>query len=265
MKQRLITAVIAAAIFLPVLYIGGPLFLMVTYLLATVGLYELFRMRKIDLFSVPSIVSFLTMWSILMPYRYIITYEWMSYLTKLEVVYAGLAILLAVTVISKNKFSFEDAGFAMMSLLYVGMSFYYMYVIRDMGLEYFLLVLLMIWASDIGAYQFGRKLGTHKLWPTISPNKTIEGFVGGVFSAVIVGLAFYFFSRIDYSLFRFIGLALLIATIGTFGDLVQSAYKRHYGVKDSGRLLPGHGGILDRFDSLMYVSPFLVIFGLIGA
>ncbi len=104
----------------------------------------------------------------------------------------------------------------------------------------------------------GRKLGRHKLAPHISPNKTWEGSIGGTLVAtVIVGLYAYFYPQGNYSLLTTILLIVIVSVIGQFGDLVESALKRYYGVKDSGKILPGHGGILDRFDSLLLVLPAL--------
>ncbi|MDF2535698.1 MAG: phosphatidate cytidylyltransferase [Bacillales bacterium] len=264
MKQRVITAVIAAALFIPIVYIGGTLFLAIIYAMATIGVSELFRMRKMQLFSFAGLVSLVGLWIILLPDSLISDISWLKELDKPGAIYVILTLLLATTVISKNKFTFEDASFSALTFLYVGVSFYYFFQLREIGLDYLLHVMFLIWASDIGAYQFGRKLGKHKLWPTISPNKTIEGFFGGMLSATIVSLCFYFLSDLDYTFIQFVLFGIVIASVGTFGDLVQSAYKRHYGVKDSGNLLPGHGGILDRFDSLMYTVPILFIFGFIG-
>jgi phosphatidate cytidylyltransferase len=124
--------------------------------------------------------------------------------------------------------------------------------------------LLLIWASDIGAYQLGKTFGRRKLWPDISPNKTIEGLLGGLWASTMVGICFSLWGGLGFSLGKIVLISVVVVIVGTFGDLVQSAFKRHYGVKDSGSILPGHGGVLDRFDSLMYTLPVLMIFGDIG-
>ncbi len=263
MKQRVITGVIAAALFLPILWIGGKLFLAVVYLLATIGLTELFLMRKMRIVSISGIITYLTMWVLMLPSEILMKFDFLTGFTRLELLYIGISLLLGCMVISKNKFNFDDAGFSALSLIYVGVSFSALYVTREHGLTLLLLVLFMIWGSDTGAYQFGVKFGKHKLWPTISPKKSIEGFFGGMLLSVVVALCFYFFSDISFSLIKFILLGVMIAVVGTFGDLVQSAFKRHYRVKDSGNILPGHGGILDRFDSILYTLPILLIFNII--
>lgn len=101
--------------------------------------------------------------------------------------------------------------------------------------------------------------------PAVSPNKTIEGSLGGVGSAVLVALLFMLFDKSVYAPHNFFVMLILVAVFSVFaqfGDLVESAIKRHFGVKDSGKLIPGHGGILDRFDSLIFVFPIMHLFGL---
>jgi phosphatidate cytidylyltransferase len=100
-------------------------------------------------------------------------------------------------------------------------------------------------------------MGKRKLWPDISPNKTIEGSVGGIVCGVIVALLFAFLSPLTESPLHLMVIGLVLSIFGQVGDLVESAFKRHYGVKDSGNILPGHGGVLDRTDSWLFVFPIL--------
>ncbi|WP_057913508.1 phosphatidate cytidylyltransferase [Peribacillus muralis] len=259
MKQRIITAVVIAAIFIPLVILGEIPFLLTVYLMASIGLYELMKMKKLSVFSFEAILSHMLLWVLLLPEQYT------SFLTdihydKVQVFLIGVLLLLLYTVISKNRFTFDDAGFLVISILYLGIGFYYLFETRDsvdLGLIYILLTLFTIWATDSGAYFIGKAIGKRKLWPEISPNKTVEGFIGGVLSAMIVGVLFYAFSSLDYTLIQLLLISLIIGVFGQLGDLVQSAYKRHYGVKDSGKLLPGHGGILDRLDSVIFILPIL--------
>src|SRR5690625_1497151 len=110
-----------------------------------------------------------------------------------------------------------------------------------------------------GGLLFRTCFGKRKLWPEISPNKTIAGALGGVLSACLVGLSFQLFYPFEHSLIIILIITILVSIVGQIGDLIASAYKRHYEVKDSGNLLPGHGGILDRMDSLLFVLPFLYV------
>lgn len=256
MKQRIITAIIALVIVLPFLIYGGWPFVLFGFLLATIGLYELIGMRKLGQFAVPGILTVLLLWVILSRF----TDDLLPYvtLTKLEGIGLLILLLMAFTVFSKNKFTFDDAGFMTISAFYVGLGFYYLIEARMLGLEYLLFIFFVIWATDSGAYFIGRSLGKRKLWPVISPNKTIEGAIGGIVIAIGVAVVFQLVHPFaSYSFLQMIFIALLISVAGQIGDLVESAFKRHYGVKDSGKIMPGHGGVLDRLDSMIFVLPFL--------
>ena len=124
--------------------------------------------------------------------------------------------------------------------------------------------MLIVWLTDSGAYLFGRKLGKHKLAPRVSPNKTWEGSICGTLLATVVLAVYLYFFPVGYHNWGLmVFLTLLLSILGQFGDLVESALKRFYGVKDSGKILPGHGGILDRFDSMLLVMPALYLLGII--
>ncbi|MCC8360729.1 phosphatidate cytidylyltransferase [Salinimicrobium sediminilitoris] len=114
----------------------------------------------------------------------------------------------------------------------------------------------LIWINDTFAYLVGKNFGKKKLFERISPKKTVEGFVGGLtFSAIAAYLVFFFTGLLDIE--KWIGLAVILSIFGTLGDLIQSKFKRQAGVKDSGRLMPGHGGLFDRLDSIIFSSPFV--------
>lgn len=256
MKQRIITAIIAGAVFLPIVIYGGLPFVIFVYLLAAVGLYEALRMKGFSLTSIPGFLSFLLILVLLVPSA------WMPaepMLSKVEILLLIALLLLTYTVLSKNKFTFDDVGFMLISTIYVGMGFYFLIEVREISLAYVFFALIVIWVTDSGAYFIGKALGKNKLWPEISPNKTVEGSVGGVICAIVVAVIFQFTVGFEHSLFITILIASILSVVGQIGDLAESALKRHYQVKDSGSLLPGHGGILDRFDSLLFVLPLLHI------
>ncbi|UEX89320.1 phosphatidate cytidylyltransferase [Staphylococcus ratti] len=255
MKVRTITTIVALIVFLPILLIGGTTWMCFTFILALIALKELLNMNRIQLLSVPGLISAIGMIMILLPQDY----SWVPTLQQKSLIALSF-ILLSYTVMSKNRFSFMDAAFCLMSVAYVGIGFMYFYETREAGLHYILFGLLIVWLTDTGAYIFGRSFGKHKLWPVISPNKTIEGFIGGLLCSLLVPLVFMFFVQFDYSILWVLIVTIVLSAFGQLGDLVESGFKRHFGVKDSGRLLPGHGGILDRFDSFMFVLPLMYIF-----
>jgi phosphatidate cytidylyltransferase len=119
------------------------------------------------------------------------------------------------------------------------------------GLQLLIWVFIVTWSTDIGAYFAGRSLGRRKLAPSISPNKTVEGLVGGIMAATLLGGAWTFGTGLSWTL---VGAAPLMAVVAQVGDLFESGMKRQAGVKDSGTWLPGHGGILDRLDGLVPVA-----------
>jgi phosphatidate cytidylyltransferase len=119
-------------------------------------------------------------------------------------------------------------------------------------------IYILVWVNDTMAYIVGKSIGKNKLYERISPKKTIEGFLGGVVFAVLAGvlMAYFYFEQ---SLVFWALIALLVGVIGTIGDLIESKFKRMAGVKDSGKIMPGHGGILDRLDSIIFVGPFVFL------
>lgn len=119
-------------------------------------------------------------------------------------------------------------------------------------------ILILVWTNDTFAYLVGKKWGKHKLFERISPKKTIEGLLGGIVFAIIASLVLnHFFTLLN--VYIWIASAIFVGLFGTLGDLVESHFKREAGVKDSGKIMPGHGGILDRLDSILFISPFLYI------
>lgn len=256
MKQRIITAIIFGLVLIPIILYGGIPLTLLTYFLALIGLYELLKMRNLHLFSIPGIISLLVLWIFLLPERFQHVLDLYGF-TKIEIAMLAILLLLTYTVATKNRFTFDDVAFSIMSTLYVGIGFYYLIEIRDAGLVYIFYSLFIIWATDSGAYFIGRAMGKNKLWPEISPNKTVEGSIGGIVCAIIVSILFVLLTDIDASMVELSLITIFLSIFGQIGDLVESALKRHYDVKDSGRILPGHGGILDRFDSLLFVWPLL--------
>lgn len=121
----------------------------------------------------------------------------------------------------------------------------------------------LIWASDIGAYAFGITLGQKygkKLFPEVSPKKSWIGFYGGMLTAVLLSMIFYWVGIFDYPWYHCIGLAVVMNIMGVYGDLIESQWKRYYLIKDSGNAIPGHGGLLDRFDSSLLAIPSGIIY-----
>lgn len=265
MKTRIITGLWAGAIFITVIALGGSAFVSLMGLLALIGLSEFTMMRQHKLMAFPFLVTSLLVafpFIVLLLENYVEVNDLPFSIERWMVL--GLVLLLFWTVVTKNRFTYEDASFYFVSAVYlvIGFSSFALVRLSEDGLSKVLLILFMIWATDSGAYFTGKAIGRAKLWPSISPNKTIEGAVGGIVSAVILGIIFVFIDPI-LPILEVMILAIVVAVVGQLGDLVQSAYKRQFGVKDSGHLLPGHGGILDRFDSMIAVFTVIWVFNLL--
>ncbi len=257
MKTRIITAIIAILLFVPIVLYGSWPLLVLVYCMATIGLLELLNMRQRAYAFLPACLSLVMLW-ILLAQQTSLLGEIIPF-SEIEVLIVFTMILLFLTVASKNQLSVEKVGFYLIATMYIAMGFAFFVEARNNGLADVLFVLFVIWATDSGAYFVGRSVGKRKLWPSISPNKTIGGALGGIALALITGIVFHLIEPFSYSLVTIALIAIGISIVGQLGDLVASAFKRHFGVKDSGTIFPGHGGILDRFDSLLFVLPFLYV------
>lgn len=161
---------------------------------------------------------------------------------------------------TKSEKPFQNIAFTLLGIVYVALPFSLLNFITTHGGGYHYQLLFgfffILWSSDTGAYLAGSAMGKHKLFPRVSPGKTWEGSIGGAIASY--GVA-YFISGwyTSISMFDWMVIASILVVIGTLGDLVESLFKRSINVKDSGNILPGHGGILDRFDSLILATPFV--------
>jgi phosphatidate cytidylyltransferase len=260
LKQRLITGIIAGTIFLGFCILGGYPFHLLVLAMSFIGYYEFVKMIKIQPFSIVALVGYLGVLMFMFPWELL----HITYTPTLEHgIWSLMFLFMLITVFSRNKIGIKHISLLFIGALYVGIGFSYIAGSRNspdgQGLFWTFLILSCIWASDSGAYFLGKMFGRNKLWPSISPNKTIEGALGGVAVAIIVAIIFSVFSGDILSVGRAVLIGLTCAVVGQLGDLVQSAYKRVYDIKDSGKLLPGHGGILDRCDSWIIVFPFVHI------
>lgn len=120
-------------------------------------------------------------------------------------------------------------------------------------------ILSLIWVNDSFAFLIGKNFGKNKLFPSVSPKKTIEGLIGGLIFSLLTGLLISKFN-LDFSMFNWLTISVIVSLIGTIGDLVESKFKRQANIKDSGNIMPGHGGILDRLDSLLFAAPFVYLY-----
>jgi phosphatidate cytidylyltransferase len=177
--------------------------------------------------------------------------------------FAALLIIPASYVITKKSLedSLPSSAVAVLATTYVGMLGGSLIRLRNdfpqdgYKLVYFLL--LVVWLGDSGAYYVGRQFGKHKLSPRISPKKTVEGMIGGVSTSVIAAVVIHFTFFPRFPILHAVIAGVILSICGVIGDLAESMWKRSAAVKDSGTLIPGHGGFLDRFDSILFTAPIL--------
>lgn len=259
MKTRITTAVIALAIFIPLIIYGHWPLTIAAVALGMVAMSEVLVMKKMFVISFEALISYLGVALLILPD------SWLDFLPSVATRWFGFYILVVLlllhTVIRKQRFTFDDAGVLTLAMLYIGMGFRYFIAARAINFQTLLYGMLIVWITDSGAYLIGRKIGKNKLAPKISPNKTWEGSIGGSVIAVIAAAIYTYYFPQAYGWWIMLAISILLSVAGQFGDLVESALKRFYHVKDSGSVLPGHGGILDRFDSMLIVLPLMYLLG----
>ena len=265
MKKRVISAIIMVAVFIPLLIMGELPFAIFMTILGMFGFYELVKVRE-------SKKKFPT-WLKVLAY-FMIAFFALNNVGSIEFQYnfdyrvMALIIFLFLTPIvfinDNKKYNINDALFLIGSILFIGLSFNLVIITRNFDISYILYLLLITTITDTFALLTGMLVGNHKL-TDISPKKTIEGSIGGTLMGTIVATAFYFtVINSSCSLVLLILVTCGLSVVGQIGDLVFSAIKRYYDVKDFSNLIPGHGGILDRFDSLIFVIlAFIIIKGII--
>ncbi|MBN2983641.1 MULTISPECIES: phosphatidate cytidylyltransferase [Cohnella] len=261
MGQRIVTGVVAGAGFLALLYVGSGYYSALLALLALIGFFEFVRLNGMPPARLDVAIGYAAVLLLALP---TLPFGWQPP-SVATVAWLAMLAFLAATVLSKNQIDLGHAALLLLGVFYIGLGFRYMSATRELehGLFWSLLAFFCIWGSDAGAYFVGKAIGKRKLWPAISPNKTVEGAIGGLAVAAACGVAFALVRPELLSIGRALAIAVCAAAGGTLGDLIQSAYKRLRGVKDSGALLPGHGGALDRTDSWIVVFPLLHVLSLL--
>ena len=268
MKQRFITAGIGFVLFAVImLFFDTLIFNAAISVLSILAAYELLNATKCAKNKTLFVVALLL--------AGIIPFLRIDVLKDYTIVILCFCALVIFTIMlfSRKKTTFEDVAkivlistffpFALTSLIYMRDIYGY-----TKGIYYVMLVFAVSWGSDGGAYFVGRFLGKRKLAPDISPNKTIEGFVGGIFSSALIVSAYtgvfilynnYVGQTFSVNWIGLIVFAMIGSVVSVLGDLTASLIKREFKIKDFGKIMPGHGGVVDRFDSVFFVSPFLLM------
>jgi phosphatidate cytidylyltransferase len=257
-SKRWLTALVAVPLLVLVIGKGGrAFFALFVGLVAAVGLLEyhaLVLSRETTATKVAGLILGLTLFG--------------SFYAGVQVILVVLVLVfLGCAVICLARFGPQGPEPEMLykqltGLVYIPFLLGHLILIRhwDQGITWMFFLVTVVFAGDIAAYYIGRAIGRHKLWPSISPGKTVEGAVAGLMANLLVGSLFkpWFFPESGWG--DWVGLILVIGVLGQTGDLVESMLKRSVHLKDSGKLLPGHGGLLDRIDAILFAAPALYYF-----
>jgi phosphatidate cytidylyltransferase len=189
----------------------------------------------------------------------IISFGDMNEVSPFLVIILLVLAVVSMTVSQDLSSTISKMGIALFGILFIGFLLAYVSLIRNLpnGRPWVLFLIITVWAGDISALLSGSFLGTHKLYPKISPNKTFEGLGGAIVGSIVVALAFSWLFIPNLKMGSCIFLAIGLGISGQLGDFTESMLKRSAQVKDSGTLIPGHGGMLDRLDSFLFSAPFL--------
>ena len=259
-RTRLISGIVLMAITIALMVYGSyPLFWVIAAI-SVIGLFELYRAVGMEK-TLPAVVGYIS--SIIIDI--LILDDAYSYLLMWFVL--TLMVLMACYVIAYPKYNSEQMTMLFFGLIYVTVMLSFVFKVRFVanGILYVWLIFIGAWGSDTCAYCVGKLCGKHKLPSKLSPNKTIEGCVGGIVGAALIGFLFAlaFFTKNTEYWWKFAAIGGVSSVISQIGDLTASAIKRNHDIKDYGKLIPGHGGILDRFDSIIFIAPvvyYLVTF-----
>ena len=257
LKTRVLTALLGIPVLLFFVYLGTYWFTLFILLVTLLGLKEYNALMRKGDWKPFEIAGYL----IVPVFFFAIYQESAALLTSLWILFFITFSLLPVFFYGRVKY--WDSAIAFWGIIHTGGLAGFLLVTRMLpgGYFYILFLLIVIWSNDIFAYLWGSRFGRRLLAPAISPKKTVEGAIAGLIAGVLAGIGFSMLIPGDLiSMGAGARLGLLTGVTGTLGDLSQSALKRSVGAKDSGDILPGHGGILDRFDSLFFAAPFFYIY-----
>lgn len=249
--QRYLTAIIGIPLGIVIVYYGKLPFLITIIILSLLALYEYFAMLKRLGLKPNFLLGYIAVVALL----YAVYLKNADYILGIMFAYFVCSSIAYITLFP--RLSVRDLASSFLGVFYAGVLFGHAILIRNNlanGFWWFICILVLTWVNDSGAFFVGSKIGRIKLHGLVSPKKTIEGAIGGVLATVTVAVVANSYMRMAEPI-QVLILAALIAGAGILGDLWESAIKREATLKDSGYILPGHGGILDRFDSLLFAVP----------
>lgn len=262
MKSRFASAAVLLLVFVPVLLIGGDLFNFGVFVVSILGLREFINIKN-EKKEIPAFIKFISyiMMSLLILAN--LQLKNMTFSIDYRILSALFMAYLIPTVLYHNreKYSVNDAFYMIGGVLFLGISMSLLLIIRDKSLALTAYLLLIAVITDTYAFITGTLIGRHKLLEVISPKKTWEGMLGGMFFGTFIGSIFYWlFVPNNMPVFAIVVMTLFLSVLGQYGDLVFSTIKRYFSKKDFSNIMPGHGGVLDRLDSIIFVLLGFIFF-----
>lgn len=251
---RSISALIALLISIPVLLKGGNIYNLFISIISLIALKEFFNLRE-EKKEIPDFIKVISYLAIILIVLGDTSSSNIVFNINYTLVAAIILIYLLPTLIyPNNKYNVQDAFYLIGVIFFLGMSFHLLVVLRNIKLDTIIYLLTITIMTDTFAYLTGSLIGRIKLLPTISPKKTWEGLIGGIIMGVFVSSMFYLtVINPNINIYLLILITFFLSLVGQLGDLVFSSLKRHYGIKDFSNIMPGHGGVLDRLDSIIFV------------
>jgi phosphatidate cytidylyltransferase len=272
LKTRVISSIVLLVLLFGVVELGHIAFGIAVFLIAIVGMYEFYNAvsaaghRPV---RIPGYLSCLPIFFIGLEGYYGKVDSYLSLFGSLGRFSIGLYVILFLVfmfmIFKHNSHSLEDMAFTLFGTLYVAFQFAFIVILRNQagGIYYIWLVFIGAWMTDTSAYFIGKFFGKRKLLPVVSPNKTVAGTVAGVIGCVVSVLIYGLIVK-SYiprlAVYDFIILGTICGVVSQLGDWGASAIKRYTGIKDFGKIFPGHGGVLDRFDSILFVAPVVYFY-----
>lgn len=254
---RIISGVVYAVLLLLAIFISEYTFLGLIFIFGLIALFELQQLLKLKSYlSFAIFTGFMVFFNV---YHYLNIENIALFLMMLTLI---VDVLLIRDLLLIRKIPLFRGRKYLIVIFYLVSGFVFLGLMPYQNAEstydpHILLgVFILMWTNDSFAYLIGKTFGKRKLYERISPNKTIGGFIGGVMCTLLISYGVFYFTQ-TFSFKIWVSIALITSIFGTFGDLIQSKLKRQAGVKDSGRLMPGHGGLLDRLDSILFTGTFI--------
>lgn len=258
--KEMVIRIIVAAVLIPlalllIIKAHPHIFFTVVVVISVLGTYEFIKIMKND--TLHLYVQLMWASSVIVPA--VIYFLGFEFFTALSFVLLFILFVLKMFSANPTEKVMEEVSYNFVAVLFIPFLITFLALLKNIGYEWVLFLCFVVWASDSFAYFAGVAFGSHKLIPKVSPGKSVEGLVGGTIGAAVVGVLFnYFILHENWIIMTVIIIEIIAA--GVIGDLIESMIKRSAKVKDSGTLFPGHGGVLDRFDSLMIAGPVLYFY-----